>query len=115
MTHELIRIAAPDGKKLVRFFRLQYAVRQTANNRWRLAQGKGQVGRRVPRLVSIDYTDVYMVPESWTLADAPTDRYFAVFLDGEYYALPGEYQTLVQRLLDDGKIVVLPMEGLRKW
>lgn len=121
------KLALLPGHKWARFFRLQLAVKQTAANRARLLQGRKQMGRPIPRLVSIDFEDAYMVPESWTLEDAAafvytqSAVYFAVFMDGEYNslcgnaALPPETKAGIQKLLNDGKISVLPKEGIAKW
>lgn len=112
----------PDHK-WVRFFRMQYAVKQTAANRQRLANGHKQMGRPTPRLVSIDFEDAYMVPEVWTAYDVQDFAsqsvipYFAYFMDGEYHPLPGGEVPahVIQSCLDNGKILVLPMEGVAKW
>lgn len=117
------QLTLPDGYKWLRFFRLQLAVRQTAKNRARLAAGKRPLGRPMPRLVSIDFVDAYMVPAAWTALDAHTYAqtlgvpYYAVFLDGEYHVLPAPDVPahIVQACLDNGTIVVLPREGLALW
>lgn len=110
---------APDYK-WARFFRLQMAVKQTAKNRQRLAAGKRQVGRPMPRLVSIDTEDLFQVLESWALEDAVSyaascgTPYFAVFMDGKYMAL-SDVSKIIQACLDAGKIMVLPKEALSLW
>lgn len=112
----------PDHK-WVRFFRLQYAVKQTAKNRLRLAQGMKQMGRPTPRLISIDFYDAWMVPLSFTLADAQTFAdnsdipYLAVFLDGEYFPLQNNMVpiSITQSCIDRCRIFTLPVEALSKW
>lgn len=118
------KLALQEGHKWARFFRFQMAVKQTAKNRQRLAYGKKPVGRPMPRLVSIDFEDAYMVQADWSarqavawaLTESPL-AYFAVFIDGEYYAIPRAEvsQTVIQACLDRGKLTVLPMEGIAKW
>lgn len=118
------KIGLLPGHKWVRFFRWQMAVKQTAKNRARVAQGLKPMGRPVPRLVSIDFEDAYMVPANWRLDDArhfalyeSLVPYFAIFIDGEYFAIPGGEVPLmhIQKTLDAGRIMVLPMEGIYKW
>lgn len=122
MTKDPHKISLLPGYKWARYFRLQMAVKQTAQNRARLAQGLRQVGRPMPRLVSIDFEDAYMVPTEWTAQDAidfgnqSVVPYFAVF-DGEYHVIPNSEvpASVTQACLDAGKILVLPMEGIYKW
>lgn len=109
--------------KWVRFYRLQYAVKQTEKNRLRLAQGMKQMGRPTPRLVSIDFTDAWMVLLSFSRMDAQifadnyTIPYFAVFLDGEYFPLQNNAVPIstIQYCIDRRKIFTLPMEVLCQW
>lgn len=124
MSAEPYRPALMPGYKWARFFRLQYAVRQTAANRARALAGQGQKGRPRLRLVSIDIDDLYMVPVDWTLEDAGkfaarygVGPYYAAFMDGEYFAFPrGEASPgVITALLDEGRLVVLPKEGLARW
>lgn len=111
----------PAQTKWARFFRLQYAVRQTAKNRARAKAGCRQVGRPVARLVSLDTADMYAVPVSWQRHDAIMyaqrtsggAAYYAAFMDGEYFSLV--HDDVVQQCLDNGKLVVLPREGLARW
>lgn len=117
------KIGLLPGYKWARYFRLQMAVKQTAKNRARLTSGKRQVGRPTPRLVSIDFEDAYMVPMEWTAQDAieyagqSIIPYFAVFIDGDYHLVPNAEvpAATVQKCLDTGKLLVLPMEGVHKW
>lgn len=110
----------PAGYKWARFFRLQMAVTQTAKNRARAQKGLKQVGRPRPRLVSLDTTDLLAVPASWSVEDAASHvasqrlPYFALFMDGDYHSLAID-NRLVQFCLDDGRLTVLPEEGLYKW
>lgn len=123
MSNQPHKIGLLPDHKWVRFFRMQYAVKQTAANRRRLAQGQKQMGRPTPRLVSIDFEDAYMVPEVWTPYDVcdfarqSVIPYFAYFMDGEYRPLPSDevHTNIIQSCLDTGKIFVLPMEGVTKW
>lgn len=118
------RPALMPGYKWARFFRLQYAVRQTAANRARALAGMKQKGRPRLRLVSIDMEDLYMIPMDWTWEDASAfasrygvGPYYAAFIDGEYFAFPGSEASasIIAALLDEGRLVVLPKEGLARW
>lgn len=123
MSNQTHKIGLLPGYKWARYFRLQMAVKQTAKNRARLASGKKQVGRPMPRLVSIDFEDAWMVLDTWTAQDAidfgnqSVVPYFAVFIDGEYHVIPNPEvpASVTQACLDAGKILVLPMEGIYKW
>lgn len=123
MTKDPHKISLLPGYKWARYFRLQMAVKQTAKNRARLAQGLRQVGRPMPRLVSIDFEDAWLVPADWTAQDAidfgnqSVVPYFVVFIDGDYHLVPNAEvpAATVQKCLDTGKLLVLPMEGVHKW
>lgn len=112
------------GYKWARFFRFQYAVRQTAANRARALAGMKQKGRPRPRLVSLDMEDLYMIPMGWRWEDAETfarrpgiGPYYAVFMDGEYFVISndGASRSLVSLCLDEGRLTVLPKAGLARW
>lgn len=126
MPSKPVPIGTYNGMKWVRFFRLQMAVKQTAKNRHRLADGLKQVGRPTPRLVSLDFEDAMQAPKTWTAADAINYAanesiipYFAVFIDGAYHVVPSKSGEIdpkwAQACLDAGKIMVLPWEALSKW
>lgn len=122
-------ITAPDGYKFVRFYGLQYAVKQTAKNKERVAAGLKAVGRPRPRLVSFDYAGIYIVPQNWTLQDAASfapncakerkQIYVVVYMDNEYYPLvPNAIdiaQDFLQSLIDAGDVVIMPEESLYRW
>lgn len=123
MNNDVHQISLLPDHKWIRFFRFQMAVRQTANNQRRLAAGKGQVGRPRPRLVSLDFEDIFQVPVEWTVLDARDyaqrydTLYVAVFIDGAYHVVPNSAVSadIIQACLNDGKIMVLSIEGTRKW
>lgn len=122
-------ITAPDGYKFVRFYGLQYAVKQTAKNKARVAAGLKSVGRPRPRLVSYDFEGLYIVPQNWTLQDAATfapkcameygQICVVVYMDNEYYPLVpnaiGVSQDFLQSLIDAGDVAIMPKESLHRW
>lgn len=101
----------------LRFYRLQYAVKMTAQNKERMLQGKRPKGRSRPRLVSFDVEDLHQCPESWTLADIlsyaktlPVQCYFAARKGATYYALARN--TVVKWCLENERVLITTKEEI---
>lgn len=109
----------PIGRKLIRFYRLQFAPRLTDKNKLRLRLGKRLVGRPMPRLLSYDLDDLYEVSISMTIDETMQMGrqsgvvYCAVCIGSNFYPMPDlpEFASVVQACIADKRFLILP-QGL---